>query len=285
MSKRPWMPLYIEDYLGATLQLDAQEHGAYLLLLMWYWQHGPLPNNLRTLAKLTRLPNKNARSVLQLILNTFFELKGGDGTVQFGSVGTTRFDVDGTAWFNHRADVEIGKVVKKSTIARNNRLGKKITDVPTAVHTLHTSDSKPQSLSSLPPDSFASGPTAKKVRAPRAPKLEPSGPPALVLTEAEWQRIEMSYPDMKNLRAQVARQIGPGTWLADVPVDERKRALNGWLKNRNKEQAKGGVFAPDSREVTRPQNIVTPEQEKYNEEQRIRARAFREKNAHRGYIS
>lgn len=40
MSKTPFMPLWVSDFLGDTLGLDAQEVGAYLLLIMAQWQAG-----------------------------------------------------------------------------------------------------------------------------------------------------------------------------------------------------------------------------------------------------
>lgn len=52
MTAKPWMPLYIAEYLADTRHLSAAEHGAYMLLIMHYWQTGALPNDDRQLARI-----------------------------------------------------------------------------------------------------------------------------------------------------------------------------------------------------------------------------------------
>lgn len=58
MSKTPYMPLFIGDYLRKTRRLKAAEHGAYLLILMALWDEGgkiPLDQDeLKAIARVGR---------------------------------------------------------------------------------------------------------------------------------------------------------------------------------------------------------------------------------------
>lgn len=66
--KRPWMPLYIADYLRKTTHLGALESGAYLHLIMDYWQNDGLPDDDKKLARIARMTDrewKSAKSTLE----------------------------------------------------------------------------------------------------------------------------------------------------------------------------------------------------------------------------
>lgn len=52
---RPWMPLYVGDYLADTRHLSTLEHGAYILMIMHYWQTGALPTEEARLARIAGL--------------------------------------------------------------------------------------------------------------------------------------------------------------------------------------------------------------------------------------
>jgi uncharacterized protein YdaU (DUF1376 family) len=52
------MPMYWGDYLQNTRHLSTAEHGAYLLLIAHYWEHGGLPTDEQRLRRITGLTGK-----------------------------------------------------------------------------------------------------------------------------------------------------------------------------------------------------------------------------------
>jgi uncharacterized protein YdaU (DUF1376 family) len=88
---RPWMPLYVGDYLGDTGHLTTTQHGAYLLLMMHYWRKGELPDDDRQLSKITKLP-----------LKTWCDYR------------PTLQDFFHAGWKHKRIDAELAKMVRVS---------------------------------------------------------------------------------------------------------------------------------------------------------------------------
>lgn len=80
MSERPFMQLYVSDYLGDTRHLSCEQHGAYMLLLMTMWNAGgALPDEDVKLARIVCLSLKKWRAIRGDIL-AFFEVS--DGVIQ-----------------------------------------------------------------------------------------------------------------------------------------------------------------------------------------------------------
>jgi len=95
MSSLPYMQLYVSDYLADTQHLNAQQHGAYMLLLMNYWQRGkPLDNTGDRLGFVARMTAEEW-AVNKEILAEFFW-------------------VDGDTWSHTRIDADLEKVREKS---------------------------------------------------------------------------------------------------------------------------------------------------------------------------
>jgi len=72
-----WMPLYIGDYLADTMHLNAQEHGAYLLLLMHYWRNGPLLDDDKVLAGICRTSKTTWERHIATAVRAFFVHENG----------------------------------------------------------------------------------------------------------------------------------------------------------------------------------------------------------------
>lgn len=85
-----WFPLYVGDYLADTMHLDRGEHGAYFLLLLAYYKNqGPLPDDDKTLANIVK-ETVTVWLCLRSAMAKFFKIEGGK-------------------WIHPRADREISR--------------------------------------------------------------------------------------------------------------------------------------------------------------------------------
>lgn len=76
MSERPFMQLYVSDFIGDTLSLSTEQIGAYMLLLMAMWNAGgKLPADDAKLARVTRMSVKKWKAIASDIM-PFFEVDG-----------------------------------------------------------------------------------------------------------------------------------------------------------------------------------------------------------------
>lgn len=77
MSERPFMQLYVSDFLGDTLALSTEQIGAYLLLLMAMWNaKGTLPDDDAKLARIVRMSVKKWRSISPELMVYFDRFEG-----------------------------------------------------------------------------------------------------------------------------------------------------------------------------------------------------------------
>jgi uncharacterized protein YdaU (DUF1376 family) len=105
---RPWMPLYIGDYRRDTAHLSTLEHGAYFLLIMHYWETGPLPDDDRRLARISGLSLKQWLRV-RVTLESLFLIPAANMNGQ---------QMLERMWRHKRIDAEIEKCENISTKRR-----------------------------------------------------------------------------------------------------------------------------------------------------------------------
>jgi len=101
MTSLPYMQLYVSDYLADTAHLNAQQHGAYMLLLMNYWQRAKSLDNT----------NDRLAFVARMNPDEWFENK---------EVLAEFFIVEGDIWTHSRIELDLLKVQEKSAKASLN---------------------------------------------------------------------------------------------------------------------------------------------------------------------
>lgn len=107
MAAIPYMPLYVADYMADAGHLSTTEHGAYLLLIMSYWQRGGA----------FRAPDEQA---LNIRLANVVRMSNGEW-LRAVPVLAEFFQVsleDGVTWSHKRIEAELAKFRAKSLQAK-----------------------------------------------------------------------------------------------------------------------------------------------------------------------
>jgi len=98
MTSLPYMQLYVSDYLADTAHLTAQQHGAYMLLLMNYWQRGKaLDNSNERLSHVARLSPEEWADAKPTLEEFFI--------------------IEGNLWTHTRVEDDLEKIREKSAKA------------------------------------------------------------------------------------------------------------------------------------------------------------------------
>lgn len=197
MAALPYMPLFVADYLADAAHLSTIQHGAYLLLIMNYWQRGgPIPNDDAKLARIVGMSVRNWQQIKAPV-------------VEFFSTGTD----SGPQLLQHRRiDRELDRVADKSLKSKKaaqasvqRRFGERSTDAePVLNHTqaqAHTDKEKKEDGGGKPPTSYAFfGQTIK---------LKPSD-------LEKWRR---TYHTISDLEAELTTLDG---WWETQSAERRK---------------------------------------------------------------
>ena len=112
------MQLYVSDYLADTAHLNAAQNGAYLLLLMNYWQRGkPLDNTGDRLAYVARMSPEEWEDNKEILAEFFW--------------------IDGDVWTHARVENDLAKVREKSeqssNAGRKSAMARALNENPTGV--------------------------------------------------------------------------------------------------------------------------------------------------------
>jgi uncharacterized protein YdaU (DUF1376 family) len=191
MAALPYMPLYVADYLADAAHLTTLQHGAYLLLIMNYWQRGaPLPNDD---AKLARIAGMDLRSWKRnkADLLTFFSFVD-------GALRHSRIDAELT-----KVEAKSLKCKKAGQASAQQRLNGRSTD---AEHTFNHTDTDTDK-------------EEKKVTPPKGGQPYVFDGRVIRLQRTEFKAWEKAYPDI-DLRASLQSR---DDWLATEADDKAKK--------------------------------------------------------------
>lgn len=216
------MPLYIADYLKDTTHLGALESGAYLHLIMDYWQNGKLPADDKLLARISKLTEREWRK-LKPVLQAFFH----DG------------------WKHKRIDEELAEVARiaesnagKARDAANKRWSKHKEKPPQAMPQAMPQACLEHTPSNAPECTLHTSPFTKEEKkeggAEAPTPLYAFSGKTIRLNQVDYDRWREAYYAIEDFDAEL--QAADDYYTANPPKDGKWFfPVSNWLK---KEHAK-----------------------------------------------
>jgi uncharacterized protein YdaU (DUF1376 family) len=67
----PSFPFYASDWMASVLEMTLEERGAYITLLAWSWDNGPVPKNEQKIARILSVSGSKSRRVFAAIVDRF----------------------------------------------------------------------------------------------------------------------------------------------------------------------------------------------------------------------
>lgn len=205
MAAIPYMPLYVADYLADAAHLSTLEHGAYLLLIMTYWQRGEaLPDDDKKLARIARLDARNWARVKPQIC-------------EFFTTGDSK-------WLHHRIERELSSVRAKSLKKREGGLAR--------AKQMHSSCSAPAKLTDTDTDTEGSVAKATGASADPDKKFWADAKAYLGPSKAgmigKWARDYGKPETAKAITAaQIERAVDPVSYIERVLRGQSEKAKAG----------------------------------------------------------
>lgn len=202
MNTDIWFPFYYGDYLKDTMQLSAERHGIYLLLMIHCWQNGVIENDIDSISMISKVSLENKS--LSYVLERYFNLEEGG--------------------YTHKRITKERKLAKenkktRTEKARNAAKARWDNDAPSNAPS--TSQAVPQGMPESCPSSSPSSSPIKSKTSTQENTKEGEKPPS---------RKRFVIPELDELKKHCEEK----NYTVDCEAFIHHYESNGWLVGKNK---------------------------------------------------